>query len=561
MSSMWLVRKFSPDLFKTRWALRCCIRHVAQITFLVALQCAAIWAQTELIAPTVRTTFNAGQSVETVALSPDGKWGAVGTRSGGVGIFALEASSQPRWVAHHKKRVNVIAFNRAGSLLASAGDDGLIDLVNVPSAQVRELNGHRHKVWALAFSPEGQFLASGGDDKEIIVWDSSSGTELYRLGRDSGKAVIFLGFNGMGTTLLAVDESGVISEWDVKNRSRLRQLKDSDKTIDSAAGSFSGTFLAVGTEFSALQKGTNAAPGASAQSGKSDNSDSNARETLRDNPLTINPSSTIRPTDLYRESRIKLYDTEKLEVAKTIDGINGEVSSISVSADNHYVAVVRQRISESYLSIYDILRGIEVTSFPGKGNVKAVAFSPDGQSLASGADNGEVRVYAIKGIQPGGEVGDLTGMKFKVTTSQPNSLIPANSNLIVGVMDLDANGVDSGTGRAVADLLRTRIAGSGSATLVERAKMEQIIREQRFQYSNRADPASAVKLGHLLGAGKMIFGSVSKLGTSMTIHTEVVDVETGRIEGSCEVICQQCAGEDLPEAVSRLKRYLVADSR
>lgn len=505
------------------------VRGIVRMFWWASLLSGSLFAQTELITVSVRSTFNAGQAVETIALSADGKTGAVGTKSGQVGIIDLGAGNPPRWLARHKKRVNVLAFNRAGTLLASAGDDGTVDLISIPGGQTKELNGHRRKVWALAFSPEGQFLTSGGDDKEIIVWDSTSGAELYRLMRDSNKAIIFLGFNGSGTKLLAADETGVISEWDVKNRARLRQQSDSDKTFYSAAGSFSGNYLVVGTEFSTPQKGA----------------------ALK---------GTIRPTDLYRESRVKLYDTDKLEVTKTIDNINGEVSSISISADNRYVAISRQRISDSYLSVYDILRGIEVTSFPGNGDLKAVAFSPDGQSLASGNEMGEVRVYEIKGIRPGREVGDIRGMKFKVNSSQASPLIPKNANLIVGVVDFDANGVDTGTANEVADQLRTRIAASGSVTLVERSKMEQIIHEQNFQASNRTDPATATRLGHLLGARKIIFGSVGKLGTSLTIHTEVVDVETGKVDGSSEIICQQCAGEDLPEAVAALEHYLIDDS-
>jgi WD40 repeat protein len=495
----------------------------ALIALWALLPCAGIRAQNELLSSTLRISFNAGQSAETVALSPDGKWGAVGTGNGGVGVFSLAGSGQPQWVAHQKKRVEVLAFDRTSTMLAAAGEDGVIDLVDLASNRVRELNGHHKKVWALAFSPDGQYLASGGDDKEIIVWEASSGAELFRLNREGARSLIYLGFNGLGTTLMSADMSGVFSEWDVKTRMRLRQIKESDNTIQSAAGSFSGEFLAVNTELSALTHGV-----------------------------------------MYREDRIKLYDTGKFQVAKTLDNLNGEISSISLSADNRYVAMglfVRTRV-QSYLSVFDVTRGVEVVSLPAtRGNVISVAFSADGQSLVSGADNGDVRLYAMKGIQPGAAVGDLAGLKYKVTTSQPGSLIPANANLTIGVMEMDANGVDPGTAHAVAELLQTSIAANSSVTLVERSRMDQIIHEQNFQFSNRADPGTATRLGQLLGARKMIFGSVSKLGTSMTIHTAIVDVETGKIDGSCEVICQQCAGEDLPVAVAKLKQYLVADSR
>lgn len=518
-----LRRKPSTDSLNVLEALR---RRIAYISVLCALwvllQCVGIWAQNELLSSKLSISFNAGHSAEAVALSPDGKWGAVGTGNGGVGVFSVEPSGQPQWVAHQKKRVEVLTFDRASSMLAAAGEDGVIDLVDMATDRVRELNGHRKKVWALAFSPDGQFLASGGDDKEIIVWEAPSGTELFRLNREGAKSLIYLGFNGMGTTLMAADMSGVFSEWDVKTRARLRQLKESDNTIQNAAGSFSGDFLAVNTELSALSHG-----------------------------------------ELYREGRIKLYDTGKFQVAKTLDNVNGEISAISLSADNNYVAMglfVRTRV-QSYLSVFDVQRGVEVISIPAtKGNVITVAFSSDGQSLVSGADNGDVRVYAMKGIKPGTAVGDLAGLKYKVTTSSPESLIPANANLTIGIMEMDANGVEPGTAHAIAELLQTSIAANSSVTLVERSKMNQIIHEQNFQFSNRADPGTATRLGQLIGARKMIFGSVTKFGTSMTIHTAMVDVETGKIDGSCEVICRQCADEDLPEAVAKLKHYLVADS-
>jgi WD40 repeat protein len=514
-----------------------------------------LYAQTDLINPTIRNAFNAGKPVDTLALSPDGKWGAVGMRGGQVGIFSLGSPGTPRWVAQHKNRVNAIVFDRAGSFLGAAGEDNVVTLANIPGGGVKELHGHRHQVLTLAFSPSGKLLASAGEDREVIVWDPASGTELYRLDREGRKALIFVGFNSSETTLLAVDESGIISEWDVKNRARLRQLQDSEKTVDSAAINFSGTLLAVGSEFTAMQKGAGVPIGERPS----------ARDALRSGigpgGDILTPSSTIRPTELYRESRIKLYDLEKLAVAKTLDGINGRALSISVSPDNRYVAVARQRISESFLSIYDVLRASEVVSFPASGNVRAVVFSADGRLLASGADTGEVRIFAMSGVLPRGELGDLIGMKFSITSSQGGSLISPDSNLAIAVADFEAHGVDEGTAQAASELLRTRIGANGRIRLVDMKRMKEILHQQNFEYSNRVDPKTALQMGHIINAQKMVYGSVSKLGTSMTIHAEMIDVETARTDGSCEVLCQQCSAEDLPEAVAKLKPALIADSR
>jgi WD40 repeat protein len=526
------------------------------------LACTGIRAQNDLISSKLVTAFNVGKSAESVALSPDGKWGAVGTADGGVGVFSLEAPGSPRWVAHHKKRVEVLAFDHAGSVLASAGEDGVIDLVNVSSGASRSFVGHHHKVWALAFSPDDQLLASGGDDKEIIAWDLVSGKESYRLTRGGTKSLIYLGFNGGGTGLMAVDTSGELSEWDVKTRARLRQLKEPDSELHNATGNLSGQYLAVQTEFVAI-------PGAGNFNGNSPGATQNSSQTSQGStgparaelPNTYDIHGEPRGSDVYHERRIKLYDTEKFEVAKTIDGVKGEITSISLSADNAYVSMglfVRQRM-QSFLSVFDVSHGNEVISQPSKANVMSVSFSEDGKWLASGADDGEVRLYQMKGIFSGGGRSP-EGVKFSVTCSQANALIPADSHLVLGVMNLDANGVDPGTPRAIAEMLQTRIGAGSSVTMVERVKIDQIIKEQTLQLSNLSAPDAAAKIGQLLGARKMIFGSVSELGTLMTIHTSMIDTSTAKIDSSCEVICRKCALEDLPDAVSRLMPHLVEES-
>src|SRR5664280_2589320 len=76
---------------------------VGSLAGLVLFLVASLWAQTELMTPTLRSTFNVREPVEAIVLSPDGKLGAVGTRSGGVGVFSLESPDNVHWVAHYKK--------------------------------------------------------------------------------------------------------------------------------------------------------------------------------------------------------------------------------------------------------------------------------------------------------------------------------------------------------------------------------------------------------------------------------------------------------------------------
>jgi hypothetical protein len=55
-----------------------------------------------------------------------------------------------------------------------------------------------------------------------------------------------------------------------------------------------------------------------------------------------------------------------------------------------------------------------------------------------------------------------------------------------------------------------------------------------------------------------VLGSVRRFGdTTYMILARVVDVETQQVQGSREVMCENCAERDLPKAVSALRKLIV----
>ena len=67
-------------------------------------------------------------------------------------------------------------------------------------------------------------------------------------------------------------------------------------------------------------------------------------------------------------------------------------------------------------------------------------------------------------------------------------------------------------GKGVADLLVDQLVKGGKYSVVERKALDKILAEQNFSNSDRADPASAAKLGRLLGVDAMIIGSITQFG-------------------------------------------------
>ena len=86
-------------------------------------------------------------------------------------------------------------------------------------------------------------------------------------------------------------------------------------------------------------------------------------------------------------------------------------------------------------------------------------------------------------------------------------------------------------GYALPDLLTTDLARSRRLTLVERAQLATILREQRLANSGLVDPRTAPRLGRLLQAERLVTGSLSREGAStIRFEARIVDVETGRID-------------------------------
>lgn len=73
-------------------------------------------------------------------------------------------------------------------------------------------------------------------------------------------------------------------------------------------------------------------------------------------------------------------------------------------------------------------------------------------------------------------------------------------------------GTNVDVGKGISDLLVKYLVEDGSYSVIERKAMDKILAEQNFSNSDRANPASAAKLGKLLGVDAIIVGSITQFG-------------------------------------------------
>jgi curli biogenesis system outer membrane secretion channel CsgG len=73
-------------------------------------------------------------------------------------------------------------------------------------------------------------------------------------------------------------------------------------------------------------------------------------------------------------------------------------------------------------------------------------------------------------------------------------------------------GANVDVGKGVRDLLVKDLVQDGTYSVIERAALDKIMAEQNFSNSDRANPASAAKIGKILGVDAIIIGSVTQFG-------------------------------------------------
>ena len=101
-------------------------------------------------------------------------------------------------------------------------------------------------------------------------------------------------------------------------------------------------------------------------------------------------------------------------------------------------------------------------------------------------------------------------------------------------------------GFAIADLLITDLSRSSQLQLVERARLGDVLREIDLAGAGRVDSASAPRVGQLIGARRLILGSVDTLPNGeFRVGVRVADVATGLLEQALDA---RAPATDLLEA-------------
>ncbi|MEO6391422.1 MAG: caspase family protein [Pyrinomonadaceae bacterium] len=337
----------------------------------------------------LRTFYGHSLLITSVAISPDGKILASGSGSSDdstIKLWDITSGKELRTLSGHHKAVTALTFSPDGARLASAGLEKEIKLWDVATGQEAQiLSGHSYAGWSVAFSPDGKTLASGGQDETVMLWKVGSGGEGQSLSRNAS-SITSLAFSPDGHSLAGGYADGV-RLWGLTGGQDLRNLSipmggdeirwwglgggQDVRTISNRFGvhdvvfSRDGKVLAIGDVLWDLSSGKKV--------------QALTEGTSSPTVTAISPDGAIAATT---------YDGLKLWNVKTgrqlqPPSVTGQVVSVAFGPDGKTLAV-RVNTGESIaIKFWDLAAGVELRSWAGDKEGAGLAFSPDSKTLAT----------------------------------------------------------------------------------------------------------------------------------------------------------------------------------
>jgi WD40 repeat protein len=357
--------------------------------------------------------------IHSVALSADGRILASGGADGMVKLWDVATGQERATLLRHPRDVSSVAFSGDGRVLATGDSDGTVRLWDMATGQERaSLRGHKLGVNSVAFSGDGKILASGGGAYdvqhrplfELKLWDVATTQERANLRGHKGP-VHSVALSGDGKILASGGGAndaqgrplfGELKIWDVATTQERASLRGHKGPVHSVALSGDGKILASGGgggwdgEYKSSSEELKLWEVATAQE----------RASLQGHQLWVNSVA-------FSGNGKTLASADALGTVKIWDAATGQERASLGSKDRHWVKTVALSgdgktlaTGGSYdaqgnglpgeLKLWNLAPNQERSTLKRHtGGVGALAFSSDGETLASGSADKSMRLWNV----------------------------------------------------------------------------------------------------------------------------------------------------------------------
>ncbi|MDP2983958.1 MAG: hypothetical protein Q8O92_11605 [Candidatus Latescibacter sp.] len=188
---------------------------------------------------------NSAGPISSACIFPEGNRIAVGSNDGIVKILNISLGEISLTLPGHTGQVRCLCLSPGQEFLASASADSTVRIWNLQTGNSRVLRGHAGRVNSACFSPNGSLLATGSDDGTIRLWDSLSGRNRGVLSGRFGKILnVFYALND--TALVSVSGDKTVAVWNTATLGISASFREDRGEPQTAAVSTDGGLIALG---------------------------------------------------------------------------------------------------------------------------------------------------------------------------------------------------------------------------------------------------------------------------------------------------------------------------
>jgi DNA-binding SARP family transcriptional activator/WD40 repeat protein len=342
------------------------------------------------------------------ALSPDGSTLAIHAVDGGLRLLDL-ASGRLRTLAGRQDQslagAPIGVFSPDGRTLSTSEDNGDVILRDARTGDAIEaLAGHGDEVWSHAFSPDGHTLYTASEDGSAIAWDVAGDR---RLGRPFSAGFVYesgdpfppaFAISPDGQTLAVARLDGRVDLVDAETLRRTGRFEAFPHRAALAVEySADGRRLAVagaggGVGVWDAGSGKRIAPLLRPPRGPRLAN----RHTVQ--ALAFGQGNLLAAAEVG--GAVRIWDVERRQLLRPPMRLAPFVLGLAFSPDGSQLAIAfgAQRADGSDgVEVRDVGTGEPLARLPSNGEVRSLAFSPDGRMLAGGEVDGSALLWATHG--------------------------------------------------------------------------------------------------------------------------------------------------------------------
>jgi WD40 repeat protein len=204
------------------------------------------------------------ERVVALAFSHDNKMLATGggapTEDGEIKIIDVQTGKEIKDIKNgHSDTVFGVSFSPDDKILATCGADKFVKTFEVPSGKfLKAFEGHTHHVLDVDWQAGGKQLASCGADNVIKIWNYETGEQVRTI-QGHGKQITALKFIGKTAQFVTCSGDQTVRFWNADNGGNVRNFGGSNDFLYAVGVSADGTIVAAGGQEGVvrLYNGTN----------------------------------------------------------------------------------------------------------------------------------------------------------------------------------------------------------------------------------------------------------------------------------------------------------------